>query len=92
MLEIIDSNDKLITDRQGILKTHKDFYQKLYKEGQNTELDRSNLHWVTQYVRKISNETKQKLEQNITIEEVEKVLFKTKITRRRDPMATVMNF
>ena len=28
MLEIIDSKDKLITDRQGILKTQKDFYQK----------------------------------------------------------------
>ena len=85
MLEIIDSTDKLITDRQGILNTQKDFYQKWYKEGQNTKLERSNLHWVTQYVRKISNETKQKLEQNITIEEVEKVLFKTKNNKAPGP-------
>ena len=60
MLEIFDTKDNLITNRQEILKTQKDFYQKLYTKGQNTDLERSNLYWVTQYVRKISNERKLK--------------------------------
>ena len=48
-------------------------------------MERSNLHWVTQYVRKIPNESKQKLEQNISLEEVEKVLFNTKNNKAPGP-------
>ena len=85
MLEIFNTKENLITNRQEILKTQKDFYQKLYKKGQTTDLERSDLHWVTQYVRKISNEKKLKLEQNINIEELEKVLFKTKNNKAPGP-------
>ena len=92
MLDIFDTKDKLITDCQGILKTQKDFYQKLYKEGQNTKLERSNLHWVTQYVRKISNETKLKLEQNITLKEIEMVLFQTKNNKAPGPVGYSYKF
>ena len=62
MLEIHDLKDNLVKDRKGILKAQKDFYQKLYTEGNSTDLGQSPLNWVTQYIQRITDVTKDKLE------------------------------
>ena len=64
MLELHDLKDNFIRDRKWILKAQKDFYQKLYSEGNSTTLEQSPLHWVTQYIQRISDVTKNKLEED----------------------------
>ena len=44
----------------------------------NCPLNRSPLHRVTQHVQRINESTKEKLEEDITINEIEEVLFKIK--------------
>ena len=85
MLEIHDLKDNLIKDRKGILKAQKDFYQKLYTEGNSTALDQSPLHWVTQYIQRISDVTKDKLEEDINMTELENVLYKMKNNKAPGP-------
>ena len=85
MLEIHDLKDKLIKNRDGILKAQKDFYQKLYSSGNTTNLDQSPLNWVTQHMRKLNNTKKEKLEENINLTEIETVLFKMKNNKSPGP-------
>ena len=85
MLEIHDLKDNLVKDRKGILKAQKDFYQKLYTEGNSTDLDQSPLNWVTQYIQRITDVTKDKLEEDINMIELEDTLFKTKNNKAPGP-------
>ena len=85
MLEIYDIKDRLIKDREGILKAQKDFYQKLYSKGNTTNLEQSPLNWVTQHIRKLNENTKEKLEEEINLLEIEKVLFKMKNNKAPGP-------
>ena len=85
MLEIHDLKDKLIKNREGILKAQKDFYQKLYSTGNTTNLDQSPLNWVTQHMRRLNNTKKEKLEENINLTEIETVLFKMKNNKSPGP-------
>ena len=85
ILEIHDLKDNLIKDKEGILNVQKNFYQKLYSKGNTITLDRPPLNWVTQYIQRITDETKNKLEEDITIKEIEEVLFKTKNNRAPGP-------
>ena len=81
MIEIHDLKDNLIKNREGILKAKKDFYQKLYSKGNTTNLEQSPLNWVIQYVKRL----KEKLEEDINLFEIEKVLFKTKNNKSPGP-------
>ena len=47
-------------------------------KGNTTNLDQSPLNWVTQYIRRINDTTKEKLEEDINLLEIENVLFKMK--------------
>ena len=85
MLEIHDLKENLIKDKEGILKAQKDFYQKLYSKGNTTNLDQSPLNWVTQYIRRLKDTTKEKLEEDINLLEIEDVLFKTKNNKSPGP-------
>ena len=85
MLEIHDIKDRLISDREGILKAQKYFYQKLYSKGNTTNLEQSPLNWVTQHIRKLNENTKEKLEEDINLLEIEKVLFKMKNNKAPGP-------
>ena len=84
MLEIHDLKNYLIRDRTGISKAQ-DFCQKLYTEEKTTILERSSLLCVTQHVQRITDTTKAKLEEDITIMEIENVLFKMKNNKARGP-------
>ena len=44
MLEIHDIEDRLISNREGILQAQNDFYQKLYSKGNTTNLEQSPLN------------------------------------------------
>ena len=85
ILEIYDLKDNLIKNKEGILNAQKSFYQKLYTKGKTTELERSPLNWVTQHIQRISDETKNKLEEDITFIEIENFLFKTKNNKAPGP-------
>ena len=61
ILEIYDLKDNLIKNKEGILNAQKSFYQKLYSKGKTTELERSPLNWVTQYIQRITDETKKQI-------------------------------
>ena len=85
MLEINDLKDNLVKNKKGILKAQKDFYQKLYSKGNTTYLDQSPLNWVTQYIRRLNDTTKEKLEEDINLLEIERVLFKMKNNKAPGP-------
>ena len=85
MLEIHNLKDNLIKDREGIINAQKDFYQKLYSKGNTTTLEGSPLYWVTQHIQRITDNIKNKLEEEITIAEIEEVLFKMKNNKAPGP-------
>ena len=84
MLEIHDLKD-LVKNKEGILKAQKDFYQKLYSKGNTTNLDQSPLNWVTQYIRRLNDTIREKLEEDINLLEIKRVLFKMKNNKAPGP-------
>ena len=70
--------DYLIIDREGILNVQKEFYQKLYKKGNTIDIEDSSLDWVNQYTRKIPEDLKEKLEEEIELEVLKESLSSMK--------------
>ena len=82
---LIDKNDKEIFKSEDILSLQRDFYQDLYSSKETTILENSKYAHLLKNLPKISDNVKEKLDENYNIEELISAIRTSKLNKAPGP-------